>query len=100
MAASAAIGSDSWSLKVLRAVAEEVRAPGQRYIQPPCCSMTLGKHASLTFLIRTLPSQVVKSVAEGRDVERRGALALALGAIHRAKGGLALQVGSARFSAC
>jgi hypothetical protein len=51
---------------------------------------TLSGHCSFT----ALPTQVVKSVAEGRDVERRGALALALGAIHRAKGGLSLQVGT------
>jgi hypothetical protein len=41
--------------------------------------------------VRALCQQLAAGIGEGRDVEARGMLALALGCIHRAKGGMALQ---------
>lgn len=56
-AASAAAGSETWALRVVRA----------------------------------LSAEVTSSAVEGRDSQRRALLALALGGVHRARGGLAMQ---------
>lgn len=42
-------------------------------------------------VVRALGSEVQTSAAEGRDPERRAPLALAVGCVHRARGGLAMQ---------
>jgi hypothetical protein len=48
--------------------------------------------------VRALCQQLAAGIGEGRDVEARGMLALALGCIHRAKGGMTLQQVSGRGS--
>eukprot|EP00983_Pelagomonas_calceolata_P097829 1158282-Pelagomonas_calceolata.AAC.15 len=43
-------------------------------------------------VVSALSDEVTGSVADGRDRQRRAALCLALSCVHRAKGGLVLQV--------
>jgi len=43
-------------------------------------------------VVSAISDEVTGSAAEGRDTQRRAALCLALGCVHRAMGGLALQV--------
>ncbi|GFR48876.1 hypothetical protein Agub_g10725 [Astrephomene gubernaculifera] len=54
-------------------------------------SAAAGSDAWALRVVRSLASEAAASAAEGRDSERRGVVAVALGAAHRARGGLAMQ---------
>lgn len=85
MAASACIGTDTWAVKVSGAGGAE---QGHR-------SLKLQSHPLLPAALQVvgaIAEEVCRSVAEGGAPERRSALCLALGCVHRTKGGLALQV--------
>ncbi|KAJ9521672.1 hypothetical protein QJQ45_015268 [Haematococcus lacustris] len=54
-------------------------------------SACIGSDAWAVQLVAVISEELVRCTSEGRYTHRRAALALALGCIHRAKGGLALQ---------
>jgi hypothetical protein len=83
-----ALLEDNWGVTALcRAAAELVAAA--------CC---IGTDAFILRQVRALCQQLTGSISEGRGVEARGMLVMALGCIHRAKGGMVLQqVGRARW---
>ncbi len=56
-------------------------------------SATVGSDAWCLTLQKGLCAELAGSVREGRDAGRRGAVALALGCLHRFRGGMAMQVG-------
>ncbi|KAG2435720.1 hypothetical protein HXX76_006917 [Chlamydomonas incerta] len=54
-------------------------------------SAAAGTDAWAARVVRALSTEAAASAAEGRDSERRAVVALAVGAVHRARGGLAMQ---------
>lgn len=112
MAASACIGTESWTVKVVPGGGlglvsgwegsmlsshplEGSRVPDTAsYSDPDLCPRHPPPRPQPLQVCRALANEVLRSVAEGKaDADRRAALCLALGCVHRAKGGLALQVG-------
>lgn len=74
------------------ALATDAAPLSRAAVEAFAASAAAGTDAWAARVVRALSTEAAASAAEGRDSERRAVVALAVGAVHRARGGLAMQV--------